>query len=1236
MKKVLAIDDIKDNLTTITAVIKSHLPNCIVLTAMSGKEGIALAQKEQPDTILLDIVMPKMDGYEVCQKLKADPLTKHIPIVMVTALKTDSESRIKGLNLGADAFLSKPIDATELATQIRVMLRIKEAEDQLRKEKKSLEELVEAKTKGLAENEKQFRLIAENTSDNISITTSDLKAKYLYVSPSVNQVLGYNAEDLLGKSFFDFIHPEDKKKLYPSLKEYIDQKNAKPAGGKELPTSNTVEFRFRNKAGNWRYLQSALNIVNKNILAVSRDITAQKQAEEALRVSEEKYKALYEYAPLPYQSLNEDGSFKDVNPEWLKTLGYDRKEVIGKFYKDFLHPDWQAHFEKNFPEFKKRGYISDVQFRIKHKKGNYLDITFEGCIAYHPDGSFKQTYCVFKDITEQKKAEQSVLESEEIFRSLVTNSSDLIFLTDADSTVTYLSPQCEAVIGHSPDNLIGINIPDFIHPNDKNMTRDKWERVYRDKKDIREFEYRILDNKNNVQWVSHSTKTIIIGGQIKFVHNTIRNITNQKLAENELQESKAHLQTLIETIPDLVWMKDPNGRYLTCNKRFESFFGAPKSEITGKTDYDFVDKELADFFRKNDKAALEAGEALMNEEEVQFADDGHYEILETLKTPVRDKNSNIIGVLGVGRNVSDRIKTENKLKQSEERYQSFIRQSREGIYRMELEMPMDITLPINDQIDFINQNAYYAECNDSFVKMYEAKSSDEIINVTRIEFNKDKNDETSRANLKKFIDSGYQIFNAESLEIVNGIEFKWFSNNTIGIVENGFLVRIWGTQLCITDRKKAEQDLKDSEVRFKELVELLPEAVIETDQNLKITYVNQKAYEISGYSLEDFEKGIKGLDLLIPEDRPKAAQIFDQRKDGVNPGIVEYKAIKKDGTIFNILFHGSVIRKNGHFAGLRAIIVDITDKKRAEEKLLESKSQYESLFNQIADPVAVFDQETKMFLHCNQAMIKKYGFSLDELKEMTPLSLHPNDSDKEQILRNIDDTEQTSPNEYLHQAKDGTIFQVETHTQDIIYEGQESWITIIRDITERKKILNDLKKSEQDYRGLFENAHDAIIIFEADKEIVLDVNQRACDIYGFSRDEFIGMSLKSISKDPAKGEEHLKKTLEEGFYNAFETIQFKKDGSPIIIEVNASLTEYGGIKAILSNNRDITLRKRTEKESVENAEKYRVLYTSTNDAIFLMQGNKFISCNPPTLKMYKCEKRNNWPFAAGFLTENSA
>ena len=137
-------------------------------------------------------------------------------------------------------------------------------------------------------------------------------------------------------------------------------------------------------------------------------------------------------------------------------------------------------------------------------------------------------------------------------------------------------------------------------------------------------------------------------------------LTDRKQAEEALKESETHLRTLIRTIPDLVWLKDQQGNYLLCNPRFESFFGKKEKDIIGKTDYDFVNKELADFFREHDRMAMAKGKPIKNEEEVTFADDGHREILETIKTPMFRSDGQLAGVLGIGRDITDRKRAEEE------------------------------------------------------------------------------------------------------------------------------------------------------------------------------------------------------------------------------------------------------------------------------------------------------------------------------------------------------------------------------------------------------------------------------------------------------------------------------------------------------------------------------------------------------------------------------------------------
>lgn len=138
-------------------------------------------------------------------------------------------------------------------------------------------------------------------------------------------------------------------------------------------------------------------------------------------------------------------------------------------------------------------------------------------------------------------------------------------------------------------------------------------------------------------------------------------VTENRRVEQALRNSETHLRTLVQTIPDLIWLKNKDGIYLSCNAMFERFFGAKGVDIIGKTDYDFVDRELADFFRMNDRNAMESGKPTTNEEWITFADNGQRILLETIKTPMYDLSGDLIGILGIGRDITERKLAETEI-----------------------------------------------------------------------------------------------------------------------------------------------------------------------------------------------------------------------------------------------------------------------------------------------------------------------------------------------------------------------------------------------------------------------------------------------------------------------------------------------------------------------------------------------------------------------------------------------
>lgn len=202
--KLLAIDDKPDNLTTLSAVVRDALPRTRVLIATNGSAGIELAAAEDPDVILLDIVMPGMDGFEVCRLLKADERIKDIPVVFLTALKTDTAGRVKALEVGGEGFLAKPLETAELTAQIKAMAKIKAANRSRRTEKEHLEALVEERTREMRESESRYRamfanMASANCVDEIVYEHGRaVDYRILDVNPAYERITGMRRQDAIG------------------------------------------------------------------------------------------------------------------------------------------------------------------------------------------------------------------------------------------------------------------------------------------------------------------------------------------------------------------------------------------------------------------------------------------------------------------------------------------------------------------------------------------------------------------------------------------------------------------------------------------------------------------------------------------------------------------------------------------------------------------------------------------------------------------------------------------------------------------------------------------------------------------------------------------------------------------------------------------------------------------------------------------------------------------------------
>ncbi|MBN1991601.1 MAG: response regulator [Anaerolineae bacterium] len=279
---ILVVDDNLANLRLLAKMLAEH--GYKIRPATTGRMALSAAQTEPPDLILLDIMMPELDGYEVCAQLKANERTRDIPIIFISAM-SDVADKVKAFAVGGVDYIPKPFQVAEVLARVETHLAMHRLQKELQAQNEALqkENLRRMRVQdALRESRERYRLLAENSTDMISTQTP--QGVYRYVSPACRTLLGYEMEEIIGRSAQEFVHPEDLPAIR-ELNQFVEQ----------WPAVSTITYRARCKDGGYIWLETTHRIVRDpkmgmvvEIIAVSRDITQRKAAEDALQQAHDK------------------------------------------------------------------------------------------------------------------------------------------------------------------------------------------------------------------------------------------------------------------------------------------------------------------------------------------------------------------------------------------------------------------------------------------------------------------------------------------------------------------------------------------------------------------------------------------------------------------------------------------------------------------------------------------------------------------------------------------------------------------------------------------------------------------------------------------------------------------------------------------------------------------------------------------------------------------------------------
>lgn len=444
---------------------------------------------------------------------------------------------------------------------------------------------------------------------------------------------------------------------------------------------------------------------------------------------------------------------------------------------------------------------------------------------------------------------------------------------------------------------------------------------------------------------------------------------------HSLQASESRFRRLVESNIIGVIVGDMDGAIASANDAFLKMVGYTRSDlVSGRVRW----REMTppEYIEVSDRSIVELktkGVHVPFEKEYIRKDNSRVPIL--LGSATLENNSQVISFV---LDLTEYKHAENARKQSEERYRAFVEQSSEAIWRFEIEKPISLELSEDEQIQLFYQYGYLAECNHVMAQMYGFSCAEELVGTRLGDFLVEC-DPHNIEYLRSFIRSGYRLVDAESHEVDKYGNSKYFMNNLVGITENGVLIRAWGTQRDITERKQAEIALLESEKRFRRLVESNVFGVAIGDFSGGISYANDYFLNMVGYTDEELAKGeIRWDEMTPPEYRDLDAQVLEEARTHGSTTPFEKEYIHKDGRRVPILIGGALLKESNGIEQTIVFSLDLSERKRTQQALRQRQEQLRLITNAVPVFISYVDAEQRYRFN-NQKYEELYGVPASEI-----------------------------------------------------------------------------------------------------------------------------------------------------------------------------------------------------------------------------------------------------------------
>lgn len=596
-------------------------------------------------------------------------------------------------------------------------------------------------------------------------------------------------------------------------------------------------------------------------------------------------------------------------------------------------------------------------------------------------------------------------------------------------------------------------------------------------------EFTALRNDGTTFQVLMSAQKVVDADGVVTYEGSSMDVTELLLGRQHMIYERQQARALLDAIPDLVWLKDDKGVYQACNPQFEALVGMPEAVVQGKTDRDFFPPEVAEAYRALDHEVIRTGQPKRNEEWATFASDGRTILAETIKTPIYDEAGQLLGVLGIARDITARHHAREALRQSEANLKAIFNNNLQGFVLLDRERRV---LAVNsvaaELVEKQGQRPFLA-----------GGPVEELFSPVQLQ---GFDDAFAQALQGQY--SSHQV----KIEVAGGP--FWYEIHVSPVAtDEGQVTGASLSILDITSRKMVEMALQESEARLSGIIDSAMDAIVSLDETQHIVLFNAAAQQMFGYTAE--EAMGKSLDLLLPERfrQVHRSHVFDLDQTGETTLNVGWRRAligqRANGEEFPVEASVSQVTI-GEKTLYTAIMRDVTERVQAEQALHDSEERYHAALENMLEGCQIISFDWR-YLYLNASVLASSRRTRQEMLGRTMMEVFPGIENTElfAVLSRCmaERTSRLFENKFVYEDDSFAWFNLS------VQPVPEGLFILSIDITERKQAEQALRQSEERFAKAFQLSPAALSLTRADGRLV-DVNESYERLSGYTREELLG------------------------------------------------------------------------------------------------------------------------------------